>query len=597
MDGTILPTIPPLTLHDSITKEQVDVESICSQWLKNLERCFVSNSFDNLSELFIDNCWWRDIVGLSWDFSSKHGYDAIAAFLNNAPNPITELRLITDGGLKPLLIDIGGMIWIHSAFTFRHQHGEGKGIVRLVHVTKSKWKAWLISTQLGNLHDKDILTAARSVALCNRTSDTRNQTLQVLIVGAGQAGLALGARLKSMGIRALILDKNNCIGGAWTNRYQSVTLNTPKYTDHFPFMKLPEEGPEYLCGEQMVKFMELYGQNMGLEIELGTKVTKAEYDPDNRQYRVEAEREGDGKQIFSTKHLVMATGVFSEEAIIPDIASPEVFSGLVYHSGQHKSASQIPDLRNKRVAVVGCGSTGHDIAADFVSSGAKEVIMFQRNPIFSVSDKAIETILLPIWNMEGVSTEEADVLGNSLPLKLIRAVSIDLTRLMCAHDKATIEGLKKAGMALRTGEDGYGLADHQLIYGGRFYIDRGASQMIVNGRIKVRRCEGGISSFHTNGLILADGTRIDADVVVYATGYRGAEVTVERLMGPEIASKVGAVGSLDAENERIAWWRPTGVPGFWYMTGSFLWCRQFSLPLALQIAAIERGLNSTHYGE
>ncbi|KAI8945807.1 flavin-binding monooxygenase [Xylaria longipes] len=582
MDGTSLPTIPALTLHDGITKEQIDVESVCTEWLKILERSFTSRCFDNLSPLFIDNCWWRDIVGLSWNFTSKHGYDAITAFLTDAPNPITELQLIKDGGLKPVLLDIGGMIWIHGAFTFRHTHGEGKGIIRLIHAGGSEWKAWLVSTQLDNVHAQNPPTVTDSTYVHGTARDMNVQGLQVLIVVAGQAGLALGTRLKSMGIHALILDKNDRVGGAWINRYQSVTLNTPKYTDHFPFMKLPEGGPQYFNGEQMVNFMELYGQEMGLEIELGIEVTKAEYDPRSQRHC-----------IFSTKHLVLATGVFSEEPIIPNIASPDVFNGLVYHSGAHKSANRVPDLSNKRVVVVGCGSTGHDIAADFVSAGAKEVTIFQRNSIFSVSDKAIETILLPIWNMEGVSTEEADVLGNSLPLKLIRTVSIDLTRLMCAYDKATLEGLRKAGMALRTGEDGYGLADYQLIHGGRFYIDRGASQMIVDGRIKISRCDGGnINAFHAKGLILADGTQIDADVVVYATGYRGVEVTVERLMGPDFAKKVGAIiGSRDAENERVGWWRPTGAPCFWYMTGSFLWCRQFSLPLALQIAAIENGLD------
>ncbi|KAI0537062.1 flavin-binding monooxygenase [Xylaria digitata] len=595
MDGTILPTIPVLTLHDGITKEQVDVENICARWLESLDKCFVSKSFDDLSRLFIENCWWRDIIGLSWDFTSKHGHNAITSFLTNAPNPITELRLIQEGGLNPLLLDIDGMIWAHAAFTFQHQHGEGKGIIRLIHVSESEWKAWLVSTQLERLHINNNPTALNSTAFHDEVSKAESDVLQVLIVGAGQAGLALGARLKSMGIRALIVDKNHRIGGAWTNRYQSVKLNTPKYTDHFPFMKLPGEGPQYMSGEEMVQFMEVYGQKMGLDIELGTEVTKAKYDPDTRRYRVEAQRRESEKHVFSTKHVVLATSVFSEEAIIPEIASPDLFHGLVYHSGKHRSASQVPNLSNKRVVVVGCGSTGHDIAADFVSGGAKEVTMFQRNPIFSVSDKAIETILLPIWNMEGLDTEEADVLGNSLPLKLIRTISIDLTRLMCVHDGATIDGLKKAGMALKTGEDGYGLADYQLIHGGRFYIDRGASQMIVDGRIKIRRCEGGISAFCPDGLILADGTKIDAGVVVYATGYRWPQVIVERIMGQDIASKVGAIGSLDDENERVGWWRPTGAPGFWYMTGSFLWCRQFSLSLALQITAIEGGLNNAYY--
>lgn len=138
MDGTILPTTPALTLHDGVTKEQVDVEGVCRQWLETLEVCFSSQSFDNLSPLFIDNCWWRDIVGLSWNFTSRHEHDAITAFFKNAPNPITAVQLIPEGSLKPLLLDIGGMIWIHAAFSFKHQHGEGKGVARLVHVKGSE---------------------------------------------------------------------------------------------------------------------------------------------------------------------------------------------------------------------------------------------------------------------------------------------------------------------------------------------------------------------------------------------------------------------------------------------------------------------------
>lgn len=178
MDGTVLPTVPALTLHNGITKEQVEVEAVCERWLKRLENCFASGSFDDLAPLFIDNCWWRDIVGLSWDFTSKHGYDAITAFLTNAPNPITEVQLIRDGGLKPLLLDIGGMIWIHAAFSFKHKHGEGKGITRLIHVSGSEWKAWLVSTQLENLYVNDNPAPPNPL---------EGGDLQVLIVGAGKS--------------------------------------------------------------------------------------------------------------------------------------------------------------------------------------------------------------------------------------------------------------------------------------------------------------------------------------------------------------------------------------------------------------------------
>lgn len=120
--------------------------------------------------------------------------------------------------------------------------------------------------------------------------------------------------------------------------------------------------------------------------------------------------------------------------------------------------------------------------------------------------------------------------------------------------------------------------------------------MIADGCIKVYHCADGVRSLGPSGLVLADGRELEADVVVLATGYRGNLLTVERLMGSEVAHKVGGTdfGKLDGENERLGWWRPTGQPGFWYMTGSFMWCRQYSLPLSLQIAAVDKGLNRSH---
>ena len=155
--------------------------------------------------------------------------------------------------------------------------------------------------------------------------------------------------------------------------------------------------------------------------------------------------------------------------------------------------------------------------------------------------------------MPELTTEEADVVGNSIPLAVIRTMSIDMTKIMHAMDKDMLDGLRKAGLALKTGDEGYGLADYQLIKGGQFYVDQGANQMIIDGRIKIHHCEEGIKDFHTDGLTLSNGTNIDADVVVLATGYNLNINTVEKLMGPEVAKTVnknGSFGLLDKENER-----------------------------------------------
>lgn len=295
--------------------------------------------------------------------------------------------------------------------------------------------------------------------------------------------------------------------------------------------------------------MEHYGQLMGLEVLLSTQLTKVDYDESKQTYRVEVESP-DGTKTFTPRHVVLATGTFGDKPIIPEFAGQKSFKGKLYHSIEHKSAGLIPDLGNKRVVVIGAGTSAHDIAQDFVSSGAKEVSMVQRHPIFSLSVEAMEALQLTLWNLPELSTEDADLVGNSIPLAVIRTMSIGLTQAMAAFDKDMLDGLKAAGLALRTGEDGYGLADHQLIKGGHFYIDQGANQMIIDGRIKIHRCEGGVKEFHEDGLTLADGKKIEADVVVLATGYHRNISTVEQFLGRDAAEKMPNFGLLDAENER-----------------------------------------------
>jgi len=182
--------------------------------------------------------------------------------------------------------------------------------------------------------------------------------------------------------------------------------------------------------------------------------------------------------------------------------------------------------------------------------------------------------------------------------------------MMAQHEVELLSEMEKAGMAIKRGEDGIGLLHHQLLKGSHFYIDQGACKMIADGRIKIQQSQEGVKGFDHGSVVLGDGTRIEADVVVVATGFEPSSVMAEKIMGKEFIAKIGEVGALDEEGERIAvsvnfvwflgflltnfafqWWRPTALPGFWYMTGSFLWSRSYSKPLALQIKAIEEGLN------
>lgn len=258
-----------------------------------------------------------------------------------------------------------------------------------------------------------------------------------------------------------------------------------------------------------------------------------------------------GKRVYYPRHVVLATGTFISVPIRPKFEDEATFKGQVYHSINHKSVRDIENLQNKRVVVVGCSTSGHDICEDFVNCGAKEVSMIQRHPIFSVTRDSMEKVSYVLWDTPGITTEEADVIANSFPCAIVRALSVGRTRRMAHMDKPLLDGIERAGFAEKKGEDGVGMVDYQFIRGGYSYIDQGAMRMIVNGSITMYRCEQGIERFPEKGVELADGRDIDADIVVLATGYEHSIWMVEHLMGKEVREKVGGFGYLDEEQEMI----------------------------------------------
>lgn len=353
-----------------------------------------------------------------------------------------------------------------------------------------------------------------------------------------------------MGINYKIVDSAPRIANAWRTRYDSIKLHTPTYTDHYPYMKFPDDMPKWLTGNKVADWAEHYSKTMDLNVLLESKVTSVEYDESTRRYTVSTEGPG-GKKTFTPHHVVMAAGMFSNVPIRPHFPGEDAFKGQVYHTVEHKSASLIPDLPNKKVVVVGCSTSAHDVCQDFVDCGAKDITMIQRHPIFSVTTQSCEAVVMSIFNTPGMALEEADLVSNSFPFPILRSMSIGQTQMMAQMDQSMLEGLEKAGMALRKGEDGVGMIEHQFIKGGHFYIDQGAMQMIVDGKIKIKRCEGGVTSFSSKGLLLADGTELAADVVVLATGFERNLLTVEQIMGNDVRQKVGDLGYLDHEQERL----------------------------------------------
>ena len=133
------------------------------------------------------------------------------------------------------------------------------------------------------------------------------------------------------------------------------------------------------------------------------------------------------------------------------------------------------------------------------------------------------------------------------------------------------EGLARAGYGVDdvvlTPEN---LRTHRLLVGKGYYIDVGCAQLIIDGKVKVKRA--GLERLTETGVVFDDGTALDADVVVLATGYTNMRENARGIFGDEVADRVRTVWGVDEEGELRTVWRDSGHPGFWFAGGALHQC-------------------------
>lgn len=186
-------------------------------------------------------------------------------------------------------------------------------------------------------------------------------------------------------------------------------------------------------------------------------------------------------------------------------------------------------------------------------------------------------------------TEDADLLTMSWPSPLAKVLQIGATKQMIARDSALLRGLTDAGFALDSGPDSSGLWIKYLARGGGYYIDVGTSQLIADRKIKIKQGHD-VKAVKEHSIVLQDDTELEADEIVFATGYRNMRETARKVFGDELADRVGDVWGFDEEGETRGMWRGSGHPGFWFFGGNLALCRFYSRLTALQIKAREVGL-------
>lgn len=412
-----------------------------------------------------------------------------------------------------------------------------------------------------------------------------------MYIGAGQAGLTAAARLKMLGVGAIAIDQNDRVGDNWRKRYHQLVLHDPVWYDHMPYLKFPPQWPIFTPKDKLAQFFEAYATLLELNVWTRTSIVDTNWDDTTKSWTVSVERKKeDGsveKRTFHPRHIIQATG-HSGKKNMPTMKGIENFKGdRLCHSSEFPGAQE--NSKGKKAIVVGSCNSGHDIAQDYLEKGY-EVTIVQRSTTHVVSSKAITEIALGgIYSEDGPEVDDADLLIHGLPTPVLKAIQVTVCEKQAEHDKEILDGLDKAGFKVDRGPDGSGLFFKYFQRGGGYYIDVGASKLIAEGKIKVKHGQE-IDTVLPHGLRFADGSELEADEIIFATGYQNMRTQTRVIFGDEIADQVGDVWGFNNEGEMRIMWQKSGHPGFWFHGGNLAICRYYSKLLALQIKGLEEGL-------
>ncbi len=577
------------------------IADFAERWLAQFDGALADGDDAGLHALFHADSYWRDLLALTWDIGTVAGAETIVPALKNAAAKAHPFGFALDPQrTAPRLVKRAGSEAIEAIFSFETAHGFGNGVLRLTPLSGDggALKAWTLLTALDGIKGQEELRAGSSPQDKAYARDFRgpnwldsrraaaayaDREPAVLVVGGGQAGLSIAARLTQLKVDTLIVDREARIGDNWRKRYHALVLHNQVHVNHLPYMHFPPNWPAYIPKDKLANWFEAYAEAMELNFWTGCDFTGGTYDGKAKRWSVTIKRADGTTKTLSPKHLVLATGA-SGIPNVPDIPSLGDFRGTVLHAHKYNDAAA---FAGKRAIVIGTGTSGHDIAQDLHSNGAT-VTLVQRSSTMVVNVEPSAQLPYELYS-EGPPLADCDLVTAAMPLPLARKSHILLTQRAKALDQPLLDALEKHGMRLDFGDDGTGWQFKYLTRGGGYYFNVGCSDLIVRGEVGLIQFAD-IERFTADGARMRDGSTLPADLVVLATGYRGQEALVRKLLGDTVADRIGPIWGFGDELELRNMFKRTAQPGLWFIAGSFAQCRIYSKYLGLQIKASELGL-------
>lgn len=586
-----------------------DEAAVFDAWLRRLSVLMEEGDLQSISDVMEPHAYWKDILAFTWGHRTFSGREQVYKALMDTRLEIKPKNFrISPTRTPPRQVRRSGSAMIEAFFDFDTAVGSGTGFVRLLidpdQPENSKAQLLLTTLQqiagfeerIGDRRPTGIEYSTNFAGdnwLDKRRIDQayENRNPQVLIVGAAQSGLILAARLRTRGIDVLVVEKLPRVGDVWRRRYHSLTLHNEVWANSLPYMSFPPTWPTFVPKDKLAGWLEYYAEAMELNVWTSTEFVGGEYDAEKRTWIARLKRADGTIRTLTVPQLVLATGGVSGVPHIPSLPGIDAFDGDVIHSSKFQSGLA---YSGKRAIVVGTGTSGHDIAQELYSNGARAVTMVQRSPTCVISLVPSGTMVYALYS-EGPPPEDIDLITASIPYPVLQQSYQGLTKKTCELDRELLAGLKSAGFEVEFGSDNTGFHMLYLRRGGGYYLNVGCSDLIASKKIGIVQNRN-VDQVMANGLRMKDGQVVEADVIILATGFANQQEGVRRLLGDEVAERVGLIWGFDENNTMRNMWKRTPQERLWIMGGSFIDARLNSTFLALEIIADLYGIRSADAG-
>src|SRR6266850_877736 len=417
-------------IHEPPLAETESLATIANHWLATFEKALEARDDLLLRTLFHADSHWRDVLALTWHIRTISGLDAIVRELKAHVGRARPAGFRTAlHRTAPRHVTRAGTRAIEAIFEFETADGRGSGVLRLTPDEENTLRAWTLLTALdeikgfeervgrsrpkGESYSRDF-RGPNWLDLRKSAAAYVERDPIVLVVGGGQAGLSIAARLNQLHVDKLIVDRWQRIGDNWRNRYHALTLHNQVHVNHLPYMPFPPNWPAYIPKDKLAGWFEAYVESMELSYWTGTEFESGTYDEKENRWSVVLRRADGTKRDMRPRHVVMATGV-SGIPSLPDIPTLRNFGGKVLHSSQYDDGES---WKGKHALVIGTGNSGHDIAQDLYSSGAA-VTLVQRSPTLIVNIEPSAQLVYAMYD-EGPTLEDCDLIATSMPFSLMR---------------------------------------------------------------------------------------------------------------------------------------------------------------------------------